>query len=180
MLQLICHPDTPAVTVETIEVSTARLQNGRLWLRFHLEGQLDALELDKPRPPERTDGLWKSTCFEVFLGLNGETFYLEYNLAPSGRWAAYAFTDYRSGGSNLEVEATPEIFRDASQGHFAIETEIILPVHWRDAPIDLNLTAVIEEAGGTKSYWALSHPPGKPDFHHRDCFALHLEAPSGA
>jgi hypothetical protein len=180
MLQLICHPDTPAITVETIEVGTARLENDKLWLRFHLEGQPEALELDAPRPPERADDLWKSTCFEVFLRMSSESFYLEYNLAPSGRWAAYAFTDYRSGGSNLEVKATPEIVVDASDGHLAIETEIILPVHWRDAPIELNLTAVIEETGGTKSYWALAHPPGKPDFHHRDCFALRLEAPSGA
>ena len=26
------------------------------------------------------------------------------------------------------------------------------------------------------SYWALAHPPGKPDFHHPDCFALELPA----
>src|SRR3546814_3736372 len=32
----------------------------------------------------------------------------------------------------------------------------------------LALSAVIEELDGTKSYWALAHPPGKPDFHHPD------------
>ncbi len=61
-----------------------------------------------------------------------------------------------------------------------METEIILPIDWQDEPIQLNLTAVIEETDGTKSYWALAHPSGKPDFHHRDCFALQLEAPSRA
>jgi len=25
------------------------------------------------------------------------------------------------------------------------------------------------------SYWALRHPPGGPDFHHADCFAMELE-----
>ena len=35
-------------------------------------------------------------------------------------------------------------------------------------------TAVIEEADGTKSYWALAHPSDKPDFHHPDSFALDL------
>jgi hypothetical protein len=35
----------------------------------------------------------------------------------------------------------------------------------------LGLSAVLEEQDGTKSYWALAHPPGgKPDFHHPDCF----------
>jgi hypothetical protein len=42
------------------------------------------------------------------------------------------------------------------------------------------ITAVIEEADGTKSYWALNHPPGKPDFHHPDCFALELPAPDAS
>jgi hypothetical protein len=180
MLQLICHPETPAVTVESIEVWTKRLENGRLWFRFHLEGQLEALELDEQRPPERTDELWRSTCFEAFLRKSGHDSYLEYNFAPSSQWAAYAFADYRSGGTDLCVKATPEIFLDASEGHFALETEIILAPDWQDEPIDLNLTAVIEETNGTKSYWALAHPPGKPDFHHKDCFALKLEAPRGA
>jgi hypothetical protein len=38
-------------------------------------------------------------------------------------------------------------------------------VGWR-----LGLSAVIEETSGHKSYWALAHPPGRPDFHHSDCF----------
>ena len=40
----------------------------------------------------------------------------------------------------------------------------------------VGFSAVIEERDGTMSYWALAHPPGKPDFHHRDCFALELPA----
>ena len=40
---------------------------------------------------------------------------------------------------------------------------------WRGA-----VTAVIEELDGTKSYWALAHPPGDPDFHHADGFLLTL------
>jgi hypothetical protein len=35
----------------------------------------------------------------------------------------------------------------------------------------LGVAAVIEETSGRKSYWALAHPPGKPDFHHPDSFA---------
>jgi hypothetical protein len=44
----------------------------------------------------------------------------------------------------------------------------------------LALSAVIETLDGAKSYWALAHPPGKPDFHHADCFAIELPAASGA
>jgi hypothetical protein len=42
------------------------------------------------------------------------------------------------------------------------------------ARLRLGLTAVIEQANLAKSYWALAHPPGEPDFHHRDGFALTL------
>jgi len=43
-----------------------------------------------------------------------------------------------------------------------------------DQPWKLGLSAVIEERNGRKSYWALRHPAGQPDFHHPDCFALEL------
>lgn len=43
---------------------------------------------------------------------------------------------------------------------------------------DVGISAVIEELDGTKSYWALAHPPGKPDFHHPACFAGQLTPPS--
>ena len=39
---------------------------------------------------------------------------------------------------------------------------------------DIGLSVVLEEKRGAKSYWALAHPPGKPDFHHSDCFALQI------
>jgi len=54
-------------------------------------------------------------------------------------------------------------------------------VFWHDlmphaAPLRLliAMAAVVEDEGGRLSYWALRHPPGKPDFHHPDSFALEL------
>ena len=41
--------------------------------------------------------------------------------------------------------------------------------------VRIGLSAVIEEADGSLSYWALRHAPGKPDFHHQDAFALELD-----
>lgn len=34
----------------------------------------------------------------------------------------------------------------------------------------ISLAAVIEEKDGIKSYWALAHPAGGPNFHHPACF----------
>ncbi len=44
-----------------------------------------------------------------------------------------------------------------------------------DVCLSLGLSAVIEDRSGALSYWALKHPPGKPDFHHADSFTLQIE-----
>ena len=42
---------------------------------------------------------------------------------------------------------------------------------------DETSAAVVEETDGRLSYWALTHPAERPDFHHRDGFVLPLEHP---
>ena len=70
----------------------------------------------------------------------------------------------------------PELSNDASQSHFALEATFGLPHAFTGKDLLLAITAVIEERDGTKSYWSLAHPEGAPDFHHPDCFTLHLPA----
>ena len=47
----------------------------------------------------------------------------------------------------------------------------------RAGGLRLALAAVLEDQQGALSYWALAHPPGKPDFHHPVGFTLELHAP---
>ena len=120
----------------------------------------------------RADGLWQTTCLEAFLRAEGEEGYREWNFAPSGQWAAYDFTACRDGMANAELGAPPYIRMEDNLTWWALGATIAVPAdrQWR-----LGLSAVLEEQGGTKSYWALAHPPGdKPDFHHPDCFAARL------
>ena len=44
--------------------------------------------------------------------------------------------------------------------------------------IRVGLSAVIEEADGRLSYWALHHPAERPDFHHPASRCLRLTLPS--
>ena len=169
MFPLVCHPDTPAGAVESITVHTERTGQ-RLWLRYHVECELNALVLPGPAAPARCEGLWQSTCFEAFLR---DASYAEFNFAPSSQWAAYRFDGYRENMTVLDLAADPEIGLDASEGHFALEVTIPLVGLGQK----LGLSAVIEETDGTKSYWALAHPPGKPDFHAPACFAATLAPP---
>jgi hypothetical protein len=167
----------PSTSVDSIEVDIEREADGAIWLRYHVEVALDQIVLPDPADAARSDGLWQSTCFEVFVRHPKAPEYLEFNFSPSSCWAAYHFDDYRLGMEEQMIATAPEIYLEASESHIALETELTLPMAWVAGSLEIALSAVIEETDGTKSYWALAHPPGKPDFHHPDCFALTLPAP---
>lgn len=176
--RLMPHSETRWTGIDCIDVTVIRRSENEVHLRYYVECTLDHLVLSDPVSPERTDGLWRTTCFELFVS-RPDSRYLEYNFSPSSAWAAYRFSGHRSNMELLDCEA-PVIALDASEGHFALEAECRLPDAFAETGCRIALSAVIEETGGTKSYWALRHPPGAPDFHHPDCFALTLEAPPPA
>ncbi len=149
-------------------------------LRFRIHGA-GPVSVPAPDGPTRTDGLWRTTCFELFLKPIGSEAYIEFNFSPSTQWAAYAFDGYREGMRPLPLDVAPHIDPEPAsdaQTHdllFALEADVDLSALPPEALL-MGLSAVIEDAGGAKSYWALAHPPGPPDFHHPDCFALELPA----
>jgi hypothetical protein len=152
---LVCHPDTPAPGI-----SVRASVSGALKVSFAFEGEV---KLPTPATPRFVDGLWRHTCFEVFVARPGMAGYQEFNLSPSGEWAAYGFDGYRAGMTRLSIVPLIEIDRTLNA---------VIPVE--SGPMLLGLSAVVEEKGGRLSYWALKHAPGKPDFHHRAAFALAL------
>ena len=165
------HPDTPASAVQSLTVEVGRSHSGRLDLLYRVTGDIAALRLPPVTASLRADDLWQHTCFEAFVRPREGDVYHEFNFAPSTEWAAYSFAGYRAGRTDAPI-ATPEIEVEAADG-FVLRANLDL-LDLGDAPWHLNLTAVIEQKDGTKSYWALAHPPGDPDFHNGDCFALTL------
>jgi hypothetical protein len=124
--------------------------------------------------PERADELWRHTCFEAFVRASSGPEYYEFNFAPSTQWAAYRFSSYRNGMRAAEIGA-PAIEVRSSPDCTTLQVSLELgrlPDLPSEATWRLGLSALIEDQSGGKSYWALAHPPGKPDFHHADCFAL--------
>ena len=79
--------------------------------------------------------------------------------------------------TSLDVPEPPNIWLDAGDSHLALECELRLPAHWANRKLTASFAVVMEEQDGTKSFWAVSHPPGKPDFHHGDCFSTILTPP---
>jgi hypothetical protein len=171
------HPDSLCSTATHIEVEVARPHGGNLVLCYFVTGKIRNLRIPPVTPAARTDELWRHTCFEAFVRTSPGAGYYEFNFAPSTRWAAYGFSDYRMGmrvateigAPRIEVQSSPECYM--LRASLELDAVSSLP---RDAGWSLGLSALIEETSGHKSYWALAHPPGKPDFHHSDCFAYEL------
>jgi hypothetical protein len=209
----VSHPDTPPRAVAGIFFTHIWLSAVEWRFDFIVQAPPSALKLPVPVPPARADGLWKHTCFEVFLFNPKDGSYLEFNFAPSGEWAAYGFDGYRQGMRELQVVTPPDIQTfdpvqsdlswKARMRRLGLEEDSPLmegpmsllpampgppPNFYLSAGFDdtglkkgtawrAGVSAVIEEADGTKSYWALAHPPGEPDFHDPESFVLSLPAP---
>ena len=169
MTALVCHPQTPSVAVQAIEVAATPARGGLLALSYSIQGDIARLRIPPAAPRAIGERLWQHTCCEAFLAASPGGPYREFNFSPSGQWAAYAFERYREGAA-LDV-ADPQIRVTSTPGEFGLHACIpVLP-----GTACAALTAVVEEADGRLSYWALRHPPGKPDFHHPAGFALELD-----
>jgi len=105
--------------------------------------------------------------------------YREFNFSPSGEWAVYDFRGYRDASEQdgaLLTKPDPVIKVQQSLDRLELTVEIDQGLLPQASSLKLGLSAVVENAAGSKSYWALRHTPGKPDFHHADAFAIQLEA----
>ena len=156
----------------TVEHSASFGASATMNIWFGVRAPGSRFLLPEAKEPARTDGLWQTTCFEAFIRQAGEEAYREWNFAPSGDWAAYDFESHRQGMAEADITAPPYIRMEDNLTWFALGATIAVESgkSW-----ELGLSAVLEEKDGTKSYWALAHPPGdKPDFHHPDCFVARL------
>ncbi len=167
---LVPHRECPPDAVESVEVVVGPRSAAQLRLRYVVTGRMGDLLVPAPADPERTDDLWRTTCFEAFAGPAGADSYVEFNFSPSTRWAVYGFDRYREDATKPDVLA-PRIEGRHGERHYELHVAFDLP---GEGPWRLALSAVIEETSGVKSYWALKHPAGKPDFHHADGFVLEL------
>lgn len=163
--------------VQELSVSVVRTQADELKLHYRLTGDLDALQLPEPRPPLRTDGLWRHSCFEAFIGHAGAHDYWEFNFSPSGAWAAYHFKAYREGMAPLLAGAPPVV--TPRIGMESVELSVAIDLSWLArspvAGLRLGLAAVVEDKARVLSYWALKHSAEKPDFHRADSFVVDLD-----
>jgi hypothetical protein len=178
-LTLVPHPATPCALIQRLDARAQRIGETILELHYVVGGEIDRLRIPIPDAPRRTDGLWQHTCFEAFAAEAGGSAYHEFNFAPSSAWAMYAFDAYRDGMHDVYTAVPPRISTRREQGQLTLDVVVDLASlpSLRGSPVlRLGLAAVIEDAEGGLSYWALKHPSDKPDFHHAEGFVLELSA----
>ena len=61
-------------------------------MTFRLDGDIRRIRVPSPGVPRIATQLWRHTCFEAFIAMEGQPAYHEFNFAPSGEWAVYAFS----------------------------------------------------------------------------------------
>jgi hypothetical protein len=175
-VQLIPHAPLADGSVQSLEVHIERArtqaQFQALRLRYVLHANLGRLRIPEAKPQQRTDELWKHTCFEAFLRASEGAGYTELNVAPSTEWALYSFDDYRKGMAPANVPQPPEILIERTADRLTLDVQI----HLKLLPPSraLALAAVLEHDSGSLSYWALKHPAAQPDFHHASGFAFEI------
>ncbi len=177
---LIYHPDTANNVTKALYIGVKALyENDELILHYDLVGTLGDLLIPEAQIATEAKDLWKHTCFEAFIAVVDDethTRYHEFNFSPSGHWAAYGFTNYRQ---RKPWQASNRPVSRFSQSSDQLSLDVIiktadLPVKAPHQPYRLGLSAVLETNEGELSYWALCHPGGSPDFHHRRGFTLSL------
>ena len=166
--RLMPHPDFPPIGVTGVRAGIVVTGPDSIELTYAVDGA-GRLVMPDVQAPARADELWRTTCFEMFLRPVGRDGYVEFNFSPSTRWAAYAFDGHRKGMRDLPRPAAPRIE--------PLDTGMVVGCDLSGVPggaMAMGLTAIIEEEGGTRSYWALAHAPGPPDFHNPAGFIARL------
>lgn len=169
----------PASAVRRIDVRVARPVPARLVLDYELVGDLARLRVAAPaaagdRREQPTEGLWRHTCMEVFVGAATAGPYLEFNLAPDGQWAAYRFSGYRAGMGPLTGIRPPRIELRTQPERLLLSADVELPAELAAVGLRLGITVVVESDQGQLDYWALAHAAGRPDFHHPESFGFEI------
>ncbi len=176
--QSLCrHSDSRQLGIERVDATISSMVGRSLQLKFSILGNLGALDIPDVDRVERADELWQHTCFEAFIGLANGPDYLEFNFSPTHQWAAYRFDTYRAGMRIDENLRDPVLRSDRSPNQFNFYVQLDLSgvtPFCESVSLRIGVAAILEDTHGQMSYWALQHPPGKPDFHHSDCFALDL------
>src|SRR5271168_1201886 len=120
------HPLTRAEAVLAVEVLVTRSLGAELQMTFRLLGDISRIRVPSSGESRIATQLWQHTCFEAFIAVQGQPAYHEFNFAPSGEWAVYAFSGYRNGGPLANEMLRPHIGVRSTRGRLELDAVVRL------------------------------------------------------
>jgi len=177
--ELVAFSKNPETQKFQISVDIKMHQD--LQIELSLKGPMGELIWPAVNPnPKFTDGLWESTCLEVFLAEREKPAYFEWNFSPSGDFAFYSFSDYRKPNRLNSSAIIPKLQWNSSNLDLRFGERELSLLGIDLSKVEANITAVLRhQKSGEKSYWALSHgglgqtgneEKVQPNFHSRENF----------
>jgi hypothetical protein len=177
MNRYILKPFSQPPSPYSVSVDSVAHPNN-LRVEFTLQGDLESLNLPNLSDhPERIEGLYHHTCFEIFLK-KGES-YLEWNFAFSGDWCLFLFESYRKkSAQKVDLDSSffnlSHISHSNSEANLKVEIPLDRLSFLGDLPPEIGFSCVLEHPKNIFSYWALAHVSEKPDFHQPASFIAKL------
>ena len=156
---------------------TIAWQGDGLVIAFRLTGAMETISFPAPQTtPHRRDGLWLESCCECFVQRAGHDGYHETNVGFTGDWNVYRFVKYRSGMAEENridtLQSTAVIAREEATLRCRVP---LARCFTGTATLRVGLSCILLHRTGERSYWALSHPGSRPDFHDARAFTIRLE-----
>lgn len=143
-------------------------------LELHYEWEPNHTGIDMAINPHqnvlsRKNELWKTTCFEAFVQIDGTDVYFEINLSTLGEWNIYKFQSCRTPQPPNEWEDA--YLENVQFKPGQLQASFHFPLK-KDQKIKVGLTAVIDFIDGRKNYYSLKHTQQNPDFHDFKTFLI--------
>lgn len=174
MQKLVAFEPLPFPIEISAEVSG---NHSQLTVSFHLQDLSSQILMSsrffalEGAQAQREDGLWKKTCFEMFLKDPKSTQYYEFNFSTDGAWNLYEFKSERQPQPPMRSEA----FGLQNLKWHSGKLIAVLQNRTKQTDWQISLTAVLQPRVGQNSYWALKHADHQPNFHHFESFIGRLK-----
>lgn len=150
-----------------------------LIVNYKIKGDLSSIDLGPlNESSNRIIGLWKKSCFELFLRSGNPQEYLEFNLSPNGDWNCFIFneeinelTEYNE---LLKIDFTANLKDDEFTLELSIDRNDLPVIHRDFQNVEFSTTSVLLINDGDEvfkeSFWAINHCDTRPNFHHPDSY----------
>ena len=151
-------------------LTSVKIEDGFLKINYKVHGNIKSISIDPlDNKASFEDELWKRTVFEVFLQLDGEESYIEWNFSSSSSWACYEFDSYRKPEVPRKLINNPPKFINFNHDQNSINLSVEIPLDSKFTQADhfkIQLSSIILDSSEKHmSYYAIEHSSEKPDFH---------------